>query len=95
MLAVSHLTKTFGGLAAVRDASETGSANPAPALGQVRKLNQQEGGTVFLTTHYLEEAERVARRIAVIDRGKIIAQGSPAELKQRTASDTLEEAFLA
>jgi ABC-2 type transport system ATP-binding protein len=61
---------------------------------QVGKLNQQEAVTVFLTTHYLEEAERVAHRIAVIDHGKIIAQGSPAELKQRTACDTLEEAFL-
>ena len=62
---------------------------------QVRKLNQQEGVTVFLTTHYLEEAERIAHRIAVIDHGKIIAQGSLAELKEQTASDTLEEAFLA
>ena len=62
---------------------------------QVIKLNQQEGVTVFLTTHYLDEAQRVAHRIAVIDHGKIIAQGSPAELKQQTASDTLEEAFLA
>jgi ABC-2 type transport system ATP-binding protein len=61
---------------------------------QVKKLNQQEGVTVFLTTHYLEEAERVAHRIAVIDHGTIIAQGSPAELKQQTACDTLEESFL-
>ena len=60
---------------------------------QVRKLNQEERVTVFLTTHYLEEAERVAHRIAVIDHGQIIAQGSPAELKRRTASETLEEAF--
>jgi len=59
------------------------------------QLNQQEGVTVFLTTHYLDEAERVADRIAVIDHGKIIAQGSPEEIKQRTDSDTLEEAFLA
>jgi len=62
---------------------------------QVMQLNQQEGVTVFLTTHYLDEAERVADRIAVIDHGKIIAQGSPEEIKQRTDSDTLEEAFLA
>jgi ABC-2 type transport system ATP-binding protein len=61
---------------------------------QVRKLNQEEGVTVFLTTHYLDEAERVAHRIAVIDDGKIVAQGSPAELKRQTARDTLEEAFL-
>jgi ABC-2 type transport system ATP-binding protein len=61
---------------------------------QVIELNQQEGVTVFLTTHYLDEAERVAGRIAVIDHGKIIAQGSPAELEKQTATDTLEEAFL-
>jgi ABC-2 type transport system ATP-binding protein len=61
---------------------------------QVLRLNQEEGVTVFLTTHYLEEAERVAHRIAVIDHGKIIAEGSPAELKRQTAGDTLEAAFL-
>jgi ABC-2 type transport system ATP-binding protein len=61
---------------------------------QVTKINQQEGVTVFLTTHYLEEVEQVAHCIAVIDHGKIIAQGSAAQLKQQTAGDTLEEAFL-
>lgn len=61
----------------------------------VKNLNQTEGVTVFLTTHYMDEAERVAGRIAVIDHGKIIAQGSPAELKQQTGTDSLEAAFLA
>ena len=61
----------------------------------VRHLNQTEGVTVFLTTHYMDEADRVAQRIAIIDHGKIVAQGSPAELKQQTGKDTLEEAFLA
>lgn len=60
----------------------------------VKNLNQAEGVTVFLTTHYMDEAERVADRIAVIDHGKIIAQGSPEELKQQTATDSLEAAFL-
>ena len=50
----------------------------------VKNLNDSEGVTVFLTTHYMDEAERVAGRIAVIDHGKIIAQGSPDELKQQT-----------
>ena len=61
----------------------------------VKHLNQTEGVTVFLTTHYMDEADRVADRIAVIDHGKIVAQGSPAELKERTKSDSLEQAFLA
>ncbi|HEY3128317.1 MAG TPA: ATP-binding cassette domain-containing protein [Acidobacteriota bacterium] len=60
----------------------------------VRKLNEEERVTVFLTTHYMEEAERVAHRIAIIDHGHIIAQGSPQELKQQTSSETLEQAFL-
>ena len=61
----------------------------------VRKLNEEERVTVFLTTHYMEEAERVAHRIAIIDHGQIVAQGSPGELKAQTNSETLEQAFLA
>jgi ABC-2 type transport system ATP-binding protein len=62
---------------------------------QVKKLNEEERVTVFLTTHYMEEADRVAHRIAVIDHGAIVAQGTPAELKLQTNTQTLEEAFLA
>jgi ABC-2 type transport system ATP-binding protein len=62
---------------------------------QVKHLNETEGVTVFLTTHYMDEAERVAHRIAIIDHGRIVAQGSAAELKQQTATDSLEGAFLA
>jgi ABC-2 type transport system ATP-binding protein len=62
---------------------------------QVKKLNEEEGVTVFLTTHYMEEAERVAHRVAIIDHGRIIAQGTSEELKQQTKSQTLEQAFLA
>jgi ABC-2 type transport system ATP-binding protein len=62
---------------------------------QVRALNESERVTVFLTTHYMEEADRVAQRIAIIDHGRIVAQGSPAALKQQTGSETLEQAFLA
>ena len=61
----------------------------------VKHLNQTEGVTVFLTTHYMDEADRVAQRIAVIDHGKIVALGTPAELKQQTNSESLEQAFLA
>jgi len=61
----------------------------------VKRLNESEGVTVFLTTHYMDEAERVAQRIAIIDHGKIVAQGTPAQLKEQTQSDSLEQAFLA
>ena len=61
---------------------------------QVKALNEQEGVTVFLTTHYMEEAERVAQRIAIIDHGKIVATGTAAELKAQTGTDSLEQAFL-
>jgi ABC-2 type transport system ATP-binding protein len=60
----------------------------------VRQLNDEERVTVFLTTHYMEEAERVAHRIAIIDHGKIVAQGSAAKLKEQTGAETLEQAFL-
>jgi ABC-2 type transport system ATP-binding protein len=61
----------------------------------VLKLNEQEQVTVFLTTHYMEEAERVAHRIAIIDHGRIVAQGTAGELKKQTGTETLEQAFLA
>ena len=44
----------------------------------VKHLNQTEGVTVFLTTHYMDEADRVAQRIGIIDHGRIVAQGTPA-----------------
>jgi ABC-2 type transport system ATP-binding protein len=61
----------------------------------VNQLNKEEGVTVFLTTHYMEEAERVAQRIAIIDHGTIVAEGSAEDLKTRTKTDSLEDAFLA
>ena len=60
----------------------------------VKHLNETEGVTVFLTTHYMDEAERVAHRIAIIDHGKILSVGTAQELKERTGADSLENAFL-
>lgn len=61
----------------------------------VMHLNETERVTVFLTTHYMDEADRVAHRIAVIDHGGIVAMGSPQQLKEQTGAGSLEEAFLA
>jgi ABC-2 type transport system ATP-binding protein len=61
----------------------------------VKHLNDTERVTVFLTTHYMDEADRVAHRIAIIDHGRIVAQGSSQELKAQTKTDSLEHAFLA
>ena len=52
------------------------------------------GGSVLLTTHYLDEADALANRVAVINQGRIIAEGTPAEIKARTAQTGLEDAFL-
>jgi ABC-2 type transport system ATP-binding protein len=61
----------------------------------VKRLNETERTTVFLTTHYMDEADRVAHRIAIMDHGTIVAQGTSAELKQQTNTESLEAAFLA
>ena len=61
----------------------------------VKFLNETEGVTVFLTTHYMDEAERVAHRIAVIDHGRIVAEGSADALREKTQPASFEEAFLA
>jgi len=61
----------------------------------VLKLNAEKGITIFFTTHYMEEADRVAKRIAIIDQGKIVAEGAGEELKAMTGTETLEAAFLA
>lgn len=60
----------------------------------VMELNKNENITVFFTTHYMEEADRVAKNIAIIDHGEIIARGTSAELKQQTNTTSLEDAFL-
>ncbi|HEY8172701.1 MAG TPA: ATP-binding cassette domain-containing protein [Dehalococcoidia bacterium] len=55
----------------------------------VRELNTSDGVTFFLTTQYLEEADRLADEVAIMDAGKIVAQGSPAELKSSIATDVV------
>jgi ABC-2 type transport system ATP-binding protein len=60
----------------------------------LQKLNKEEGITVFFTTHYMEEADKIAHEIAIIDHGVIVSRGSGADLKKQTGKSTLEEAFL-
>jgi ABC-2 type transport system ATP-binding protein len=60
----------------------------------VKKLSTEKGMTVFFTTHYLEEAEAVAGRIAIIDHGTIVALGTASELKKQTNTKSLEAAYL-
>jgi ABC-2 type transport system ATP-binding protein len=57
---------------------------------EVRRLARDEGVTIFLTTQYLEEADVLARRIGIIDHGKIVAEGTPEELKAQIGGSTLE-----
>ena len=67
-------------------------ASRASVWGEVQRLNKQ-GMTVFLTTHYLEEADRLANRLAIIDHGHIVAQGTPASLKAGIGSDVVTVTF--
>lgn len=60
----------------------------------VRRMSQDEGMTVFFTTHYLEEAEATADRIGIIDHGKLIALGTAKELARQTGAANLEGAYL-
>jgi len=60
----------------------------------IKKLNKEEWITIFLTTHYMDEAEKMANKIAIMDHWKIITQWTLEELKKETNTETLEEAFL-
>ena len=59
---------------------------------QVRRLRAEHGTTIFLTTHYLDEADALADRLLIIDHGRIVAEGTPRDLKRRISGDivTLE-----
>lgn len=60
----------------------------------LRRLHGEEGLTVLLTTHYIEEAEALCERVAFIRAGRIVAEGTPAELADRHGTQRLEEAYV-
>ncbi|MGD0115165.1 MAG: ATP-binding cassette domain-containing protein [Dehalococcoidia bacterium] len=57
--------------------------------GEIRRLSHEEGLTILLTTHYLEEADRLAGCVAIVDRGRIVVQGPPEELKAELRGDAV------
>jgi ABC-2 type transport system ATP-binding protein len=61
----------------------------AVVWGEVRRLNEELGMTIFLTTQYLEEADELAHRVGIIDAGKIVAEGTPEELKRGVGNDVI------
>jgi ABC-2 type transport system ATP-binding protein len=56
---------------------------------EISSLASQQGITILLTTHYLEEADRLASRLVILDRGKVVAEGSPEELKRELRGDAI------
>ncbi|MBX5468385.1 MAG: ABC transporter ATP-binding protein [Thermoleophilaceae bacterium] len=79
----------------VLDEPATG-LDPQARLAVWATLDQlkRSGVTLILTTHYMEEAERICDRLAIMDDGRIVSEGSPAELRERHGQDTLEGVFL-
>ena len=73
------------------DEPTTGLAPEARAdmWSEIERLAGEEGLTILLTTHYLEEADRLANRLAIVDQGRIVAQGSPEELKSELRGDAV------
>jgi ABC-2 type transport system ATP-binding protein len=66
--------------------------NRAHVWERVKQLNQR-GATIFLSTHYLEEADALCSRVAIIDHGNIVALGSPADLKRQISGDIVSLGF--
>jgi ABC-2 type transport system ATP-binding protein len=56
---------------------------------EVRRLNREQGMTIFLTTQYLEEADELADRVGIIDGGRLVAEGTPEQLKRSVGNDVI------
>ena len=68
-------------------------ASRAAIWEEVRRLNDEFDMTIFLTTQYLEEADRLADEIAIINKGRIVAQGTPSDLKREVGDEVVELQF--
>jgi len=74
----------------------TSGLDPASRMAiweEVRRLNEDLGVTIFLTTQYLEEADRLADEVAIIHRGRIVATGTPSDLKRTVGDEVVELEF--
>jgi len=75
----------------------TGGLDPSSRRdiwAEVRRLNREDGITIFLTTQYLEEADELADRVAIINRGKIAVEGKPADLKAGLGGESINVTFI-
>jgi ABC-2 type transport system ATP-binding protein len=61
---------------------------------EIDQLAKSERMTILLTTHYLEEADQLAQHLAIVDRGKVVVEGTPQELKRSLRADSLDEVYL-
>ena len=66
----------------------------AAMWNEIRELAEGERMTILLTTHYLEEADQLAQSLAIVDRGKVVAAGTPEELKRAQGASSLDEVYL-
>ena len=62
----------------------------AAMWAEIERLAREERMTILLTTHYLEEADRLASQLAIVDRGRIVARGTPDELKAELQGDAVQ-----
>ena len=62
----------------------------ADLWAEIERLTREDGLTILLTTHYLEEADRLASRLAIVDRGRVVATGTPDELKSELRGDAIQ-----
>jgi ABC-2 type transport system ATP-binding protein len=61
---------------------------------EIAALAATDKVTVLLTTHYLDEADKLAGRLAIVDQGRVVAEGEPGQLKRELGVDSLDEVYL-